>query len=268
MGRCSANAAVPGRGVAPRLRAACDRTDRRRRRGRRGRTGAGPASERGGRPAILGARPGSVAVRSDRQLDRDMELSRCSENCARAGNRPSTFACRVFWLAFLAAGCCRSGPVRSGLEPWVLVACAVAGVIVLGNLAGVNPACRPALTPSLTVLGLCFGHLPGIVGLSHAVLPHPGLILGSALGAATLWHLLVDPALTRTLAPWSPRQLMRGTMLVALGLSCRRCLLRCKALDAAGAGDDAAFGSPDREETDAAGCPAGCDAKVVRSAKS
>jgi hypothetical protein len=108
--------------------------------------------------------------------------------------------------------------MRSGLEPWVLVACAVAGVVVLGNLAGVNQLSTGGT--GLTILGLCFGPLlPGIFGLIHAILPHPGLILGSALGAATLWHLLVDPALTRTLAPWSPRQMMRGTMLVALGLS-------------------------------------------------
>jgi fucose permease len=136
------------------------------------------------------------------------------------GNREPVvaFRQRVFWLAFLAARVLSFWAMRTGLESWVLVACAVAGVIVLGNLAGVNQLSTGAT--GLTVLGLCFGPLlPGIFGLIHAILPHPGLILGSALGAATLWHLLIDPALARTLQPWSPRQMMRGAMLVTLGLS-------------------------------------------------
>ena len=128
------------------------------------------------------------------------------------------FRLRIFWLAFLAGRVLSFWAMRTGLEPWVLVACAVAGVIVLGNLAGVNLLSNASA--GMTVLGLCFGPLlPGIFGLIHATLPHPGLILGSALGAATLWHLLVDPALSRTLKPWSPRQIMRGSMVVTLGMS-------------------------------------------------
>ena len=128
------------------------------------------------------------------------------------------FRMRFFWLAFLAARVLSFWAMRTGLEAWVLVACAVGGVIVLGNLAGVHQL--SSASTGLTIVGLCFGPLlPGIFGLIHANLPHPNLILGSALGAATLWHLLVEPALARTLEPWSPRQLMRGAMLVALGLS-------------------------------------------------
>ena len=124
---------------------------------------------------------------------------------------------RFFWLAFLTARVLSFGAMRSGLEPWVLVACAVAGVVVLGNLAGVNQLSTGGT--GFVVLGLCFGPLlPGILGLLHSIPLHSGLILGSALGAATLWQLLVDPALTTMVKSCSPRQRMRGSMLAALGL--------------------------------------------------
>jgi hypothetical protein len=127
------------------------------------------------------------------------------------------FRLQIFWLAFLAARVISFWAMRSGLESWVLVGCGVAAVVVLGNLAGVNQL--SAGGTGLAVLGLCFGPLlPGIFGLIHAVMPHPGLILGSALGSAALWHLLVDPAMSRMLEPCPPRHLMRGSMLVVLGL--------------------------------------------------
>ena len=121
------------------------------------------------------------------------------------------FRQRLFWLAFLAARVLSFWAMRSGLEPWVLVTCA--GRRHRARQSGRSQSAIDRGT-GLTVLGLCLGPLlPGIFGLIHAILPHPGLILGSALGAATLWQLLIDPALARTLQTWSPRQMMRGAML-------------------------------------------------------
>ena len=128
------------------------------------------------------------------------------------------FRMRGFWLAFLAARVLSFWAMKSGLEPTVLVACAVVAVIVLGNLAGVQQLSTGAT--GFTVLGLCLGPLlPGIFGLIHTMTPQPGLFLGSALGAATLWHLVVDPAMARTLGRWSPRPMMLASMLATLALS-------------------------------------------------
>jgi hypothetical protein len=123
----------------------------------------------------------------------------------------------LFWIAFLASRILPYFAMRSGLEAWVLVACAVAGVIVLGNLAGVHQLSSASV--GLTIVGLSFGPLlPGIFGLIHSNLPHAGLVLGSALGVATLWHLLGDPVLGRMLSSWSPRSTMRVLLLPWLGL--------------------------------------------------
>lgn len=124
-----------------------------------------------------------------------------------------------FWCVYLLARLATFGLVRTGFEPWFLLACAAVSAMVLGNLVG-------AYGPSsggfgFWLVGFCYGPLlPGFLGLFGEAFPDRfGVLLGSLLALGTIYRTALGPVLHRYALRHSPREAMRVPAVLTLLLA-------------------------------------------------
>jgi MFS family permease len=124
-----------------------------------------------------------------------------------------------FWCAYLAARFATFWLVRTGFEPWFLLACTAVSAMILGNLVG-------AYGPSsggfgFLCVGFCYGPLlPGFLGLFAQTFPDRiGLIVGCLFAAGAIYHVLLGPILHRYTLNHTPREAMRVPVVLTLLLA-------------------------------------------------